>query len=290
MTFSIVATDPERRDLGIAVASRFPCVGAVVPWARAGAGAVATQSWANTSFGPDGLALMAEGVPASEALDRLVAADDGRDDRQVGFVDPSGAAATFTGSRCMDWAGGVTGDGFAAQGNILAGEAVVAELARAFTETEGDLCDRLLAALIAGDAAGGDQRGRQSAALLVVRDGGGYEGRNDRYIDLRVDDHVDPIVELQRLFAVWDDTMLIRNDPLLEATPALVADLQRRLASLGRYAGTATGAYDAATREALGGWAGEFNLEGRLREDDLISQHLVRELRDITPQRDEPAG
>jgi uncharacterized Ntn-hydrolase superfamily protein len=290
MTFSIVATDPERRDLGIAVASRFPCVGAVVPWARAGAGAVATQSWANTSFGPDGLALMAEGVPASEALDRLLAADDGREDRQVGFVDPSGAAVTFTGSRCMDWAGGVTGDGFAAQGNILAGEAVVAELARAFTEAEGDLCDRLLAALIAGDAAGGDQRGRQSAALLVVREGGGYEGRNDRYIDLRVDDHADPIGELQRLFAVWDDTMLIRNDPLLEATPSLVADLQRRLASLGRYAGAATGVYDVATREALGGWAGEFNLEGRLREDDLISQHLVRELRDITPQLEAPAG
>jgi uncharacterized Ntn-hydrolase superfamily protein len=290
MTFSIVATDPERRDWGIAVASRFPCVGAVVPWARAGAGAVATQSWANTSFGPDGLALMADGVPAAEALDRLLAADDGREDRQVGLVDPSGGAATFTGSTCMDWAGGVTGDGFAAQGNILAGEAVVAELTRAFTQTEGDLCDRLLAALAAGDAAGGDRRGRQSAALLVVREGGGYEGRNDRYIDLRVDDHDDPIVELQRLFAVWDDTMLIRNDPLLDATPSLVADLQRRLATVGRYGGEATGEYDAATRQALAGWAGEVNLEGRLREDDLLSQHLVRELRDITPEVEAPDG
>jgi uncharacterized Ntn-hydrolase superfamily protein len=290
MTFSIVATDPERRDWGIAVASRFPCVGAVVPRARAGAGAVATQSWANTSFGPDGLALMGEGATAGAALERLLAADDGRDDRQVGFVDASGGAASFTGAKCMDWAGGVTGDGFAAQGNILAGERVVDELARAFTRTQGDLCDRLLAALIAGDAAGGDKRGRQSAALLVVREGGGYEGRNDRYIDLRVDDHADPIVELQRLFALWDDTMLIRSDPLLEATSELVADLQRRLAAVGRYGGEATGAYDPATRQALAGWAGEYNLEGRLRDDDLISQHLVRELRDITPELEAPAG
>lgn len=290
MTFSIVATDPERRDWGIAVASKFPCVGAVVPWARAGAGAVATQSWANTSFGPDGLALMGDGVTATAALDRLVASDDGRDDRQVGFVDASGGAATFTGSSCTEWAGGVTGDGFAAQGNILAGEAVVAELARVFTGTEGDLCDRLLAALVAGDAAGGDKRGRQSAALLVVREGGGYEGRNDRYIDLRVDDHADPIAELQRLFAVWDDTMLIRNDPLLDATPELIADLQRRLASVGRFAGEAAGDYDAATRQALADWAGQYNLEGRLREDDLISQHLVRELRDVTPDLRAPDG
>jgi uncharacterized Ntn-hydrolase superfamily protein len=257
-----------------------------VPWARAGAGAVATQSWANTSFGPAGLALMEEGVHAPGALDRLLLADGGREDRQVGLVDGSGRAATFTGSKCMDWAGGVTGDGFAAQGNILAGEAVVAELARAFTETDGDLCDRLLAALIAGDAAGGDKRGRQSAALLVVRDGGGYEGRNDRYIDLRVDDHADPINELVRIFGVWDDSMLVRNDPLLESTPDLVTDLQRRLAALGRYDGDATGVYDDTTRAALGGWAGEYNLEGRLRDDDLISQLLVREIRDITPELD----
>ena len=286
MTFSIVAADVDKGDWGIAVASKFPCVGAVVPWARAGVGAVATQSWANTSFGPEGLALMGAGVEASGALDRLLLGDDGREDRQVGFVDTSGRSATFTGSKCMDWAGGVTGDGFAAQGNILAGEAVVAELARAFVETEGDLCDRLLAALIAGDAAGGDKRGRQSAALLVVREGGGYEGRNDRYIDLRVDDHADPINELVRIFEVWDESMLVRNDPLLESTPDLVADLQRRLASLGRYDGDVSGIYDDATRAALGDWAGEYNLEGRLREDDQISNLLVREIRDITPELD----
>ncbi len=286
MTFSIVAMDPENGDWGIAVASKFPCVGAVVPWARAGIGAVATQSWANTSFGPKGLALMDEGMSAQASLDKLLAADEGREDRQAGFVDQNGGSATFTGSKCMDWAGGVTGEGFAAQGNILAGAAVVDELARAFAQTEGDLCDRLLAALVAGDAAGGDKRGRQSAALLVVREGGGYEGRNDRYIDLRVDDHADPINDLLRLFEVWDDSMLVRNDPQLDATPELVTDLQRRLAALGRYDGEAGGVYDDVTRAALAGWAGEYNLEGRLRDDDLISQLLIREIRDITPELD----
>jgi uncharacterized Ntn-hydrolase superfamily protein len=284
MTFSIVAADLEAGDWGVAVASRFPCVGAVVPWARAGVGAVATQSWANTAFGPEGLALLGEGVGAEEALGRLLDADDGREDRQVGLVDRAGRAATFSGERCMAWAGGATGPGFAAQGNILVGEEVVAELARAFTEAEGDLCDRLLAALLAGDAAGGDRRGRQSAALLVVREGGGYEGRNDRYIDLRVDDHPEAPTELARLFGVWDTTMLVRHDPLLPATPALVADLQRRLSALDRYAGEISGTLDDATREALATWAGELNLEGRLRDDEQVSNQLVAELRDVTPE------
>ncbi len=288
MTFSIVAADLEAGDWGVAVASRFPCVGAVVPWARAGVGAVATQSWANTSFGPDGLALTADGVGADDALARLLDADEGREDRQVGIVDAAGGAATFTGSRCMEWAGGATGPGFAAQGNILAGEQVVADMAAAFVETEGDLCDRLLAALLAGDAAGGDRRGRQSAALLVVREGGGYEGRNDRYIDLRVDDHPEAPAELARLFEVWDRTMLVRNDPLVPATPEVVADVQRRLAALGRFEGEASGAYDEATRAALAGWAGEVNLEGRLREDDELSSQLLFELRDVTPEIPEP--
>ena len=286
MTFSIVATDPEKGDWGIAVASKFPCVGAVVPWARAGVGAVATQSWANTSFGPDGLALMGEGMSAQAALDKLLAADEGREDRQVGFVDQNGGSATFTGSKCMDWAGGVTGEGFAAQGNILAGAAVVDELARAFAQTQGDLCDRLLAALVAGDAAGGDKRGRQSAALLVVREGGGYEGRNDRYIDLRVDDHADPINDLLRLFQVWDDSMLVRNDPQLEATPELVTDLQRRLAALGRYDGEAERRVRRRDARRLGRMGGGVQPGGppARRRPDLAA--AVREIRDITPELD----
>jgi uncharacterized Ntn-hydrolase superfamily protein len=288
MTFSIVAADLEAGDWGIAVASRFPCVGAVVPWAKAGIGAVATQSWANTAFGPEGLELMGQGTAADETLRLLVEADEGREDRQVGLVDAAGRAASFTGSKCMDWAGGVTGLGFAAQGNILAGERVVAELARAFAGAGGDLCDRLLAALLAGDAAGGDRRGRQSAALLVVRDGGGYEGRNDRYIDLRVDDHPAAPSELARLFEVWDTTMLIRNDPLLPSTPDLVADLQRRLTVLGKNVGEPSGIYDDPTRKALAEWAGEHNLEGRLRDDDQISNLLVAEIRDVTPELPAP--
>ncbi len=284
MTFSIVAADLEAGDWGIAVASKFPASGAVVPWARAGAGAVATQSWANSSFGPDGLDLMASGTPAQEALDRLLAADEGREDRQVGLVDGSGRAATFTGSKCMPWAGGVTGDGFACQGNILVGEQVVTEMAAAFGAAEGDLVDRLLAALVAGDRAGGDRRGRQSGALFVVRAGGGYEGRNDRYVDVRVDDHPQAVDELVRVFGVYDRELLVRNDPLLPADAGLVAEVQRRLATRGDYAGPESGVLDGATREALAAFAGEFNLEGRLRDDGQLSEQLVRELRDLTPE------
>ncbi|MDP9301090.1 MAG: DUF1028 domain-containing protein [Actinomycetota bacterium] len=284
MTFSIVAFDPANGDLGVAVASKFPCVGGVVPWAKAGVGAVATQAWANTDFGPDGLRLMAGGMPAGPALDAVLEGDDGRDERQAGFVDARGQAATFTGSGCVDWAGGVSGEHFAAQGNILAGEGVVDAMAGAFGSAEGELCDRLLAGLLAGDASGGDRRGKQSSALLVVRDRGGYEGRNDRYIDLRVDDHPDAPPELARLFTVWDDTMLVRKDPPLEATAELVSEIQRRLAKVGRYDGPAHGEFDEATRLALADWAGWYNLEGRLREDDRVSRHLVTELRDITPE------
>ncbi len=284
MTFSIVAADPGAGDWGVAVASKFPAVGAVVPWARAGAGAVATQSWANTDYGPAGLRLMGEGLSAQETLARLVEGDEGRDQRQVGLVDAAGRPATFTGPGCLPWAGGRTGEGYACQGNILAGEEVVAAMARAFEASPGDLVDRLLAALAAGDAAGGDRRGRQSAALLVVREGGGYEGRNDRYVDLRVDDHPDPVGELRRVFEVYDREILVRHDPLHAVTPELAREVQRRLAALGRYDGPETGQLDAATRRALESWAGELNLEGRLRDDDLFSDQLLRELRDVTPE------
>jgi uncharacterized Ntn-hydrolase superfamily protein len=284
MTFSIVALDPANGDLGVAVASKFPCVGAVVPWARAGVGAVATQSWANTDFGPDGLGLMGGGLPADAALDAVLEPDADREERQVGFVDARGGAASFTGANCMDWAGGRTGDGFAVQGNILASGDVVAALAETYARTEGDLCDRLLAALLAADAAGGDRRGKQSAALLVVREAGGYEGRNDRYIDLRVDDHPDAPSELARLFTVWDTTMLVRTDEPLEATPELVGELQRRLAAVGAFDAAQTGALDDPTLAALEDWAGRYNLEGRLRDDGMLSGHLLAELRDVTPE------
>lgn len=208
-TFSIVAADPEAGEVGVAVASRFFAVGSVVPWARAGVGAVATQANANTTFGPRGLELLASGRGAQAALDALLASDDGRARRQVGLVRADGASATWSGPGCTAWAGGRAGPGYAVQGNILAGEAVVAALERRFRETRGrPLAERLVEALVAGDAAGGDARGRQSAAVLVAREGGGYNGFTDRAVDVRVDDHADPIVEIARLtrLAVVNDT------------------------------------------------------------------------------------
>jgi len=198
-TFSIVAYDAMAEEWGIAVQSKFLAVGAVVPWARAGVGAVATQAHCNTTFGPEGLALMEGGASAPQALDQLVAGDQGRARRQVGVVDARGRAATFTGEECQLWAGGLTGRHYAAQGNILVGSATVEAMAEAFEASQGDLVDRLVSALAAGQAAGGDRRGQQSAALLVVREGGGYGGYNDRAIDLRVDDDPAPIDRLQGL-------------------------------------------------------------------------------------------
>ena len=198
-TFSIAAFDPETDSLGVAVQSKFLAVGSVVPWARAGVGAVATQAMANYNYGPRGLDLMAEGRTARETVEALTSSDEGRNHRQLGVVDAQGRAATYTGTECFDWAGGVTGEHYAAQGNILVGQETVEAMARAYEGTEGDLAARLLAALDAGQEAGGDSRGEQSAALLVVREGGGYGGDNDRVIDLRVDDHPHPIRELMRV-------------------------------------------------------------------------------------------
>jgi uncharacterized Ntn-hydrolase superfamily protein len=284
MTFSIVAADPGAGDWGVAVASKFPAVGVVVPWARAEVGAVATQSYANTSFGWRGLDLMAEGASAEEALEALLDDDEDREQRQVGLVDGRARPTTFTGSGCMPWAGGRTGDRYACQGNILVGSGVVDAMAEAFEGADGDLVDRLLTALLAGDAAGGDRRGRQSAALVVARAEGGYGGYTDRYVDLRVDDHPDATRELTRLFEVWDRDMLIRNDPLLPADAVLVSDLQRRLAALGRLDGQPTGRYDEETRQAIAAFAGEQNLEGKLRDDEQIYESIVREIRDVTPE------
>ncbi len=198
-TFSIVAFDPETDALGVAVQSKFLAVGAIVPWSRAGVGAVATQAMANYNYGPRGLDLMSRGKTAGETVEALISADDEREHRQVGVVDARGRAATFTGSECFEWAGGVTGESYAAQGNILVGGETVEAMAKTFESAGDDLAGRLLTALDAGQAAGGDSRGKQSAALLVVREGGGYGGNNDRSLDLRVDDHPEPIKELIRL-------------------------------------------------------------------------------------------
>ena len=201
-TFSIVGYDPEAGALGVAVQSKFFAVGSVVPWAEAGVGAIATQSWANTTYGPNGLKRLKSGLSAAQTLERLIADDPGRATRQVGIVDANGTVANYTGDECNEWAGAISGKHYTAQGNILAGEAVVKAMGQAFEKTTGELADKLMAALFAGQEAGGDVRGQQSAALLVVQAQSGYGGFNDRYIDLRVDDAEEPIQELQRLLDI----------------------------------------------------------------------------------------
>jgi uncharacterized Ntn-hydrolase superfamily protein len=222
MTYSIVARDRATGDLGVAVQSKFLSVGSVVPWARAGVGAIATQSYANVAYGPDGLAMLADGTGAEATLAALVAADALRSQRQAGIVDATGGSATYTGRSCFAWAGGRTGRGYAAQGNILAGAGVVDALAETFESAGHPFPELLVACLAAADAAGGDRRGRQSAALLIVREGGGYGGGNDRWIDLRVDDHEDPVGELGRLLGL---THLLLDRPLASDLIALDVSL-----------------------------------------------------------------
>jgi len=225
-TFSIVAMDSVTGEIGVAVASRFFAVGAVVPWGRAGVGAVATQSFANTTFGWRGLDLMEKGSTPEEAVEALIGADDDPDRRQVGMVAADGKSSTYTGERCLPWAGGRSGPGYAIQGNILTGEAVVTSMERAYLETEGTLAERLYAAMVAGDSEGGDARGRQSAAMLVVKVGAGYGGYTDQAIDIRIDDHPEPFKELGRLLDIaqvnytWNEAWtLFTQDQYEEALP-----------------------------------------------------------------------
>ena len=265
-TYSIVACDLAAGQWGVAVQSKFLAVGSVVPWAEPGAGAVATQSYANPRYGPDGLALLRQGRSAQETVDELTAADDGRAQRQVGVVDANGGAATFTGEGCHDWAGGRTGDGFAAQGNILVSAATVDALVETFEASTGPLAERLLASLAAGQAAGGDSRGQQSAALLVVERDGGYAGLSDTLVDLRVDDHARPIEELQRLYEahglLFGETP---RDRWLPLDDDLRAEVRGLLAGLGY--------------ETLADWAGVANLEERVDGDEAIDPVVLRELR-----------
>lgn len=270
-TFSIVAYDPENGDLGVAVQSKFLSVGAVVPWAKAGVGAVATQSWANTTYGPEGLRLMAEGLSAQEALDRLVEADEEPTRRQAGMVDTRGNAAAYTGEGCFEWAGHIVRKGFACQGNILVSEETVQAMAQAFEGSHGELADRLVAALEAGQEAGGDSRGQQSAALLVVREKGGYGGFNDRYLDLRVDDHPTPIQELRRLLELHKLYFFkSKLEDLLPLEGEVAREVQEILSELGYYSGQINGLYDEATRQALFDFSGIENLEERWQEGAYI--------------------
>ena len=280
-TFSIVAHDPEKGEWGIAVQSKFLAVGSVVPWARAGVGAVATQSWANSSYGPRGLAMMETGLSAQEVVTRLTDEDKDRALRQVGIVDASGNAAAFTGKECFEWAGHLLGQHYTCQGNILVSEDTVKAMARTFEESHGALADRLLVALLAGQKAGGDRRGQQSAALLVVREGGGYGGFSDRYVDLRVDDHTAPIELLAHLLKLHN-LYSGETDPnnLVKIEGKVVSEIQEILTRTGYYRGPATGAYDAATKHALRDLVSTENLEERWRDDDLLDGVILEFIRE----------
>jgi uncharacterized Ntn-hydrolase superfamily protein len=273
VTYSIVGCDLQAREWGVAVQSKFLAVGAAVPFAAAEVGAIATQALANVAYGRDGLALLREGQSATDVVAELTRADDGRDDRQLGIVDARGRSATFTGSACIEWAGGLTGDCFAAQGNILVSESTVYALAETFLAAAGSpLAERLLACLGAAQEAGGDRRGQQSAALLVVREGGGYGGRSDRLCDLRVDEHRAPIAELERIYAMHRTLFgSTPRDQWIELDDALRAEVETRLDALGYRAGT--------TAEAFGSWADTENLEERVDGFDRIDPVVLQELR-----------
>jgi len=272
-TYSIAACDLERGEWGVGVQSKFLAAGSIVPWAEPGVGAVATQALANPRYGPDGLAYLRDGLSADETVVALVEADEGRDDRQVGIVDAQGRAATYTGKACLDWAGGKTGPGYAAQGNILVSEETVAGLVHGFEANAGrPLAERIVEALAAAQLAGGDRRGQQAAGLLVVQKDGGYGGMDDVLVDLRVDDHSEPVVELKRLYGMHQ--LLFGKTPDEEWLPvddALAEELRVRLAALG-YA-------DPSLEKSFNQWAGTANLEDRVTGVDRIDPVVLDELR-----------
>jgi uncharacterized Ntn-hydrolase superfamily protein len=264
-TFSIVAADVATGDLGIAVASKFLACGAVVPWASAGAGAVATQSAANTAYGPDGIRMMRDGLSAGEALAKLIADDADRDLRQVGLVDARGGAAAHTGSGCHGWAGHHVGEGFACQGNILVGQETVDAMAATFRTASGELAHRLVSALAAGEGAGGDRRGKQASALYVVRPKGGYGGMNDVLVDLRVDDHAQPVAELRRLLGLRD--LYFGTSPAsekLRMDGTVLLDLKRIMKRAGHYGGEVSAEWDEATAKTLDAFIASENFEERV--------------------------
>ena len=273
-TFSIVAADPETGEVGVAVQSKFLAVGSVVPWAKANVGAVATQSWANTAYGPEGLAFLEKGLSPEEVIDKLVADDSGRSLRQVAVINSAGEASAFTGHECYDWAGHKIGKHHSCQGNILVSEKTVSEMSKVFEESEGPLAERMLKAISAAQHAGGDSRGKQSAAVYVLQEGAGYGGYNDVKVDLRVDDHPEPIEELQRLYelhkmyaAPSEEKLAIDGDVLETVVEQLVkTDL---LAAVDH------SSYDAEVKEALKTFVLRENFDDHWSEDALIDETVL---------------
>jgi uncharacterized Ntn-hydrolase superfamily protein len=271
-TYSIAACDLDAAQWGVATQSKFLGVGSVVPWAEPQVGAIATQAYANPRYGPEGLALLREGLSAQEVVERLTAADDGQEHRQLGIVDAEGRGASFTGGECMDWAGGRTGPCYAAQGNILVSADTVDAIAETFERTaDAPLAERLLDCLDAAQAAGGDRRGQQSAALLVVERAGGYAGLSDSLVDLRVDEHERPLEELRRIYALHQ-AIFGKTPPedWLEVNSALAEELRERLARLG---------FDGELDATLSEWAGKENLEERVDGVERVDPVVLEELR-----------
>lgn len=281
-TFSIVAYDEQ--SWGVAVASKFLAAAAVVSWARAGVGAVATQAFAKLGFGPDGLAMMEKGLTAEQTLERLLAADPQAAHRQVGIVDAQGNAAAHTGTGCFDWAGHHIGTGYTCQGNILTGPETIEAMATAFESTNSELADRLIAALLAGDRVGGDKRGKQSAGILVVKPNGGYGGDTDRYMDLRVDDDPDPVTRLESLVNMHHLFFGETNpDDLLPIDQPLATELQQMLKAQGHYTGNINGQWDEASKQAFWAFCGIENLEERWSlegEPDMIDRVVLAYIRE----------
>jgi uncharacterized Ntn-hydrolase superfamily protein len=273
-TYSIAACDLDSGQWGVATQSKFLAVGSVVPWAEPRVGAIATQAYANPRYGTEGLSLLRKGLSAEEVVGRLTAADEGRDQRQLGVVDREGRSASFTGAECLEWAGGRTGPCYAAQGNILVSAATVDEIAETFESSKGTLAERLLDCLDAAQAAGGDRRGQQSAALLVVEQDGGYAKLSDTIVELRVEDHELPLEELRRLYrlheALFGETP---RDEWLTVDDALANELRDRLAKLG---------YDGELEDALNKWAGNANLEERVDGAAEIDPIVLEELRELS--------
>src|SRR6476646_6812468 len=270
-TYSIVACDLEAQQWGVSVQSKFLTVDSVVPWAEPHVGAIATQAYANPRYGPNGLQLLRDGLSAQEVVDRLTGEDEGRDQRQLGVVDGEGNAATYTGRECMDWAGGRTGTNYAAQGNILVSTETVDALAETFESSTGPLASRLIDCLAAAQAAGGDSRGQQSSALLVVQRDGGYAGMSDVVVELRVEDHERPIEELRRVYALHDEIFgTTPRDKWLPVDEELSAELRTRLAKLG---------YDGDLEDSFTRWTGKENLEDRVDGLEQVDPVVLKALR-----------
>ena len=273
-TYSIVACDLEAQQWGVSVQSKFLSVGSIVPWAEPHVGAIATQAYANPRYGPNGLALLREGLSAQDVVDKLTGEDEGRDHRQLGVVDGQGSAATYTGKECMDWAGGRTGTNYAAQGNILVNKETVGAMAETFESSSGLLASRLIDCLAAAQEAGGDSRGQQSSALLVVQRDGGYAGMSDVVVELRVEDHERPIEELRRVYTLHDEIFgLTPRDKWLPVDDELAAELRERLVKLG---------YDGELEESFNRWTGKENLEDRVDGIEGIDPVVLEALRSRT--------